>query len=80
LFEDITKDRRQDDKKEQIMTHIETARVNEMLGLQIAVIKDIVHNIDGDDLGKLDNDLSDLEAAILKLRAMMVSLPHRHLA
>lgn len=62
------------------MTHIETARVNEMLGLQIAVIKDIVHNIDGDDLGKLDNDLSDLEAAILKLRAMMVSLPHRHLA
>ncbi len=62
------------------MTHIETARVNEMLGLQIAVIKDIARNMDGDDLEKLDMDISDLEGAILKLREMMASLPHRHLA
>lgn len=62
------------------MTHIETARVNEMLGLQIAVIKDIVRNMDGDDLEKLDMDISELEGAILELKGMIASLPHCYLA
>lgn len=62
------------------MTHIETARVNEMLGLQLAVIKDIARNLDGTELEDLDDDLDALEAAIGKLREMMASLPHHHLA
>jgi hypothetical protein len=59
------------------MTHIETARVNEMLGLQIGVIRDAAGNLNGDDLERLEAEIAALEKEIRKLREMMAGLPHR---
>jgi hypothetical protein len=59
------------------MTHIETARVNEMLGLQIGVIRDAAGKLNGDDLEALETDIGALEKEIRKLREMIAGLPHR---
>lgn len=60
------------------MTHIETARVNEMLGLQIGVVREAAQQLQGDDLERLETEISDLENAIKKLRSMIEGLPHHH--
>lgn len=60
------------------MTHIETARVNEMLGIQIGVIQDAAGRLDGDDLERLEEGIAELESSVQKLRAMLAGLPHRH--
>lgn len=60
------------------MTHIETARVNEMLGLQIGVIRDAADKLSGDDLERLETDIGELETAVKKLRSMVEGLPHQH--
>lgn len=60
------------------MTHIETARVNEMLGIQIGVIQDAAGKLNGDDLERLEGSIAELENAVQKLRAMLEGLPHRH--
>jgi hypothetical protein len=57
------------------MTHIETARVNEMLELQIAVIRDAAGKLNGADLEQLAKDLGELEKTIKSLREMMEGLP-----
>lgn len=59
------------------MTHIETARVNEMLGLQIGVVRDAAGKLNGDDLQRLEADIAGLETAIKKLKEMLKGLPHR---
>lgn len=58
------------------MTHIETARVNEMLGLQIAVIRDAAAKLNGDDLENLEQQITELENTVKKLREMLEGLPH----
>ncbi|HYS42929.1 MAG TPA: hypothetical protein VEM32_03020 [Geobacteraceae bacterium] len=58
------------------MTHIETARINEMLELQIAVIRDAAGKLNGADLEQLAKDLGELENTIKGLREMMKGLPH----
>jgi len=58
------------------MTHIETARVNEMLELQIAAIRDAAGKLNGADLEQLAKDIGELENTIKKLREMMEGLPH----
>ena len=60
------------------MTHIETARVNEMLGLQIGVIQDAARKLQGANLEQLESDMSELEHAIKELRTMVEGLPHGH--
>ncbi|HXE98264.1 MAG TPA: hypothetical protein VN642_17815 [Dongiaceae bacterium] len=60
------------------MTHFNTARINEMLGLQLGVIKDIALKLDGDDLEKLETNLTAMEDAIKDIRSMVEGLPHRH--
>ncbi len=64
-------------KGEGMMTHIETARVNEALGLQIGVVRDLSGRLDPQDLEQLDMDIAELEGAIRELREMLASLPHR---
>ena len=46
------------------MTHIETSRVNEMLGLQIGAIREAAGRLQGDDLEHLETILDELEKAI----------------
>ena len=58
------------------MTHIETARVNEMLELQIAAIRDAAGKLNSTDLEQLAKDLGELEKTMEKLREMMEGLPH----
>jgi hypothetical protein len=60
------------------MTHIETARVNEMLGLQIGVVRDIAHKLDDRNLQQLEADIAELEGAVGELKEMVKSLPYRH--
>jgi hypothetical protein len=58
------------------MTHIETARVNETLGLQIGVIQDAARKLRGDDLEQLETDIVELENSIRGLRDILAGLPH----
>ncbi len=60
------------------MTHIETARVNEVLGLQIGVVREFIGRLDSRDLEQLEKDVSELEGAVRELRELISSLPHRH--
>lgn len=60
------------------MTHIETTRVNEVLGLQIGVVRDFSARLDARDLEQLDQDIAELEGAIRELREMLASVPHHH--
>jgi hypothetical protein len=60
------------------MTHMETTRINEMLGLQIGVIQDAAHKLQSDNLEQLEEDMSALDGAIQELRAMIAGLPHGH--
>ncbi len=60
-----------------MMTHIETARVNEVLGLQIGVVRDLSGRLSDQDLEQLDKDITELEGAIRELREQVASLPRR---
>ncbi len=60
------------------MTHIETARVNEVLGLQIGVVREFIGRLDSQNLEQLEKDITELEGALRELRTMLDSLPHRH--
>lgn len=62
------------------MTHFETARINEVLGLQIGVIRDVALKLNGDDLEQLERDLATIERSIGEIRSMIESLPHSHQA
>jgi hypothetical protein len=61
-----------------MMTHIETARVNEMLGLQIGTVREFLGRLDSQDLEQLEKDVTELEGAVRELKALLGSLPHRH--
>jgi len=67
-------------EKEITMTHFDTARINEMLGLQLGVIKDIALKLDGDDLEQLEINLTAMEGAVKDIRSMVEGLPHQHQA
>ncbi len=60
------------------MTHIETARVNELLGLQIGIIKDVAAKLNTDDLERLETDLAEVGKAVKELMGILEGLPHKH--
>jgi hypothetical protein len=62
------------------MTHYDTARINEMLGLQIGIIRNIALKLDGYDLERMERTLVELEDAVKAARSMIEGLPHRHQA
>jgi hypothetical protein len=59
-----------------MMTHIETTRVNEMLGLQIGVVREFLGRLNTQDLEQLDKDVTELGVAVRELKEMLASLPH----
>lgn len=65
-------------KEEITMTHFDTARINEMLGLQIGAIRDIALKLDENNLEQLEKDLVAMEDSIKDIRSMVEGLPHRH--
>ncbi len=60
------------------MTHIETARVNEVLDQQIGVVREFSSRLNPQDLEQLEQDIAELEGAIRELRGLIDSLPHQH--
>jgi len=61
------------------MTHIETARYNEVIGLQIGAIKEVVHKLNENrDLEELEAIIAELEGTIAELKGSLAAMPHRH--
>ena len=61
------------------MTHIETARVNEAVGIQIGVVQEAARKLTAESaIEALEADISSLERTIADLRGVLESLPHRH--
>lgn len=60
------------------MTHLETARYNEVIGLQIAAVREIAAKLEPDlPLERLETEIAALEAALAELKADIAAVPHR---
>ena len=61
------------------MTHIETARFNEVIGLQISAIQEIVHKLnENSELEELEAIVAKMEGMIADLKATLAAFPHKH--
>jgi uncharacterized protein YceH (UPF0502 family) len=61
------------------MTHIETARVKEVMGFKIAAVKEAAARLDVDgDLQELEAGLAALEQSVADLKESLAGLPYRH--
>ena len=61
------------------MTHIETSRVNEVIGLHIGTIQEAAHKLSASsDLEQLEVDIAALEKTITDLKDSMAALPYTH--
>jgi len=61
------------------MTHIETARFNEVIGLQIGAIQEVVHKRhENNDLEELEAIIAELEGTIADLKGSLAAVPHGH--
>ena len=60
------------------MTHIETARVNEVIGLQIGTVQEAAHKLNaGSEIQELEADISTLEKTVAELKTSLAALPHQ---
>ena len=61
------------------MTHIETARYNEVIGLQIGAIQKTVMKLDENkDLEDMEAIVDDLEKELADLKSSLSVVPHKH--
>lgn len=61
------------------MTHMETARIKEVIGLQIGAIREFAHKLSMNaDLEELEAGVIDLEKALGDLKESLEALPHEH--
>lgn len=61
------------------MTHIETARFNEVIGLQIGAIREVAHKLhENSELEELEAIIVELEGMIADLKGSLAAMPHRH--
>lgn len=61
------------------MTHIETARINEVIGLQIGIIREEAEKLNANsDLQVIEADIAALEKAIAELKDTVAAIPHKH--
>jgi len=61
------------------MTHIETARYNEVIGLQIGAIREIAHKLsENSSLEELEAIIAELEGTVADLKGSLAAVPHRH--
>lgn len=62
------------------MTHIETARFNEVIGLQIGAIKETAHKLNENyDLEELEAIIAVLDGEISALKGSLAAIPHKRL-
>jgi len=58
--------------------HIETARYNEVIGLQIGAIQEIAHRLNENlDLEKLEAAIAELEESVADLKGSLAAMPHK---
>jgi len=61
------------------MTRIETARVKEVLGTSITLVKEAANKLNPDrELQEIEADLSELEKAVADLKGSLAGLPFKH--
>ncbi|HWI40035.1 MAG TPA: hypothetical protein VNX25_00940 [Verrucomicrobiae bacterium] len=60
------------------MTHLETARVNEALELEIAAIRDHAARLAQAAVADFENEVEELATAVSRLQSMIEALPHHH--
>ena len=59
------------------MTHIETARVNELIGIQIGIIQQSARNLNlNRELQEIEADIAALERTIADLKDTLASISH----
>lgn len=60
------------------MTHIETSRVNEMIGINIGKVQQAAQRLTTTmELEELEMQIADLEKAISELKESLMALPYR---
>lgn len=60
------------------MTHIETARYNEVIGLQIGAIQEIAHRMnENQNLEELEAIIAELEGTLADLKGSLAAIPHK---
>lgn len=62
------------------MTHLETARYNEVIGLQIGAIQQIAHKLNENlDMEVLETIVAELEETVAALKGNLAGVPHKRL-
>jgi len=62
------------------VTRIETARVNEVIGLHIGTIREAASKLNGDgEIEELEAEISELEKTIADLKDSLAALPYKRL-
>uniref|UniRef100_C6E263 Uncharacterized protein n=1 Tax=Geobacter sp. (strain M21) TaxID=443144 RepID=C6E263_GEOSM len=60
------------------MTHIETSRVNELIGINIGKVQQTAQRLTATmELEDLEAQIADLEKAIAELKESLMALPYR---
>ena len=60
------------------MTHIETARVNELIGIQIGIVQQTARNLNMNrELQEIETDIGLLEQTIADLKDTLAGIAHR---
>jgi cell division protein FtsL len=60
------------------MTHIETARVNELIGIQIGIVQQTARNLNMNrELQEIETDIGNLEKTIADLKDTLAGIAHR---
>jgi len=60
------------------MTHFETARVNEVIGIQIGIIQQAARNLNMDrELQEIEADIAALESTIVDLKSTLAGVAHK---
>jgi len=61
------------------MTHIETARINEVIGIQVGIIQEEAQKLKANsDLQEIEAAIAVLEKAIADLKGTLAAIPHQH--
>jgi cell division protein FtsL len=60
------------------MTHIETARVNELIGIQIGIVQQVARSLNmNKELQEIESDIASLEKTIADLKDILAGIAHR---
>ena len=64
--------------REETMTHFETSRVNEVIGLNIGIVQEAARRLSAAlDIEVLENEIVALEKSIEELKRSLAALPYR---